>query len=88
VRMQQPGEWSPLGDSEVWIDPENGRVVGRVDGLKRGGGQRVFNGFYPVHTAGFGGRLYDLFALLSGLAAGALGAYGLWSFVLKPRKRA
>lgn len=87
VRLKQPGEWAPDGNTEVWIDAETGRLIGQSDGMKLGGGQRLFNGFYPVHTASFGGRLYDLFALLSGLALTALGVFGLWSFVVKPRRR-
>lgn len=87
IRLKQPGEWAADGHTEVWIDPVTSQVIGGVDALKLGAGQKLFDGFHPVHAASFGGRLYDLFAVLAGLATAALGAYGLWSFLLKPRRR-
>lgn len=87
VRMRQPGEWTPDGRTTVLIDPSTSRVIGSVDAQALGQGRRVNNAIYPVHTAYVGGALYDAVTALSGLALALLGGFGLWSFLIKPRRR-
>lgn len=87
VRLKQPGEWTPDGRTTVLIDPSTSRVTGVVDPQKLGRGLRLNNALYPVHVAAVGGRIVDGITALSGLALAAMGALGLWAFVIKPRRR-
>lgn len=87
VKVRQPGEWPAEGETEVLIDPATSEVLGVKDAGDLGRGYRVFNGLWPLHTAVVGGRLFDALAALSGLALAALGGVGLWSFVVKPRRK-
>lgn len=87
VRLRQPGEWRADGATEVLIDPATSRVQGVINPRALGTGERVNAALLPLHTAAVGGRLYDAAAFLSGLALAALGFFGLWSFLLKPRRR-
>lgn len=88
VRMRQPGEWHPNGRSQVMIDPATSRVVRALDSRALAPGMRAYNTFYPLHAASIGGRLYDALIFASGLALASLGGFGLWSFLVKPRRRA
>ena len=90
VRFRQPGEWAADGNTDVWIDPSTNRVVGGVDGLKRGGGDKLFNALLPLHAGRNGAPFYDLFVGLSGVALTLLGLYGLFAFLqvrLAPRRK-
>ncbi len=87
IRMKQPGEWTPDGQTKVLIDPFNSQVLGVIDPLKAGRGQQLNGAIYPIHTAAVGGRFYDAAAFLSGLAMAGLGVLGLWSFIVKPRRQ-
>ncbi len=87
IRMKQPGEWTPDGATKVLIDPVNSQVLGVVDAQTLSRGRRLNGAIYPLHTAYVGGRAYDALAFASGLAMAALGALGLWSFIIKPRRR-
>jgi uncharacterized iron-regulated membrane protein len=87
VRLRQPGEWHPNGRTMVAIDPATSQVVQTLDSGKLAPGLRAYNAFYPLHAAAVGGRLYDAAIFASGLALAALGGFGLWSFLIKPRRR-
>ena len=43
--------------------------------------------FYPLHSAGLGGRLYDVFTAFTGLALTLLGLVGTWTFLKRPPRR-
>ena len=87
VRMRQPGEWTPYGNTEVLIDPRSNTVMGVRDAMAATRAVRLYNGLYPLHTAKVGGRAYDALTVLAGLAMVGLGVLGLWSFLIKPRGR-
>jgi uncharacterized iron-regulated membrane protein len=87
VKLRQPGELPIDGETEVLIDPVTSLVQGVKDSKPLGKGLRLYNDLWPIHTAAIGGRLYDLFALLSGLALAGLGVIGLWSFLVKQLRR-
>jgi uncharacterized iron-regulated membrane protein len=87
VRMRQPGEWSADGHTSVLIDPSTGRSVGSIDPMVLARGKRLNDALLPIHAAQVGGRLYDLVTAFSGLALAGLGGLGLWSFLIKPRRR-
>jgi uncharacterized iron-regulated membrane protein len=86
--MRQPGEWHPNGRTVVTIDPATSRVVRVLDSRALAPGLRAYNSFYPLHAASIGGRAYDGVIFASGLALAGLGGAGLWSFLIKPRRRA
>ncbi|HEY9216712.1 MAG TPA: PepSY domain-containing protein, partial [Phenylobacterium sp.] len=85
--LKRPGEWHPNGRTRVRIDPASGAVLAADDAEALGRGMRLANAVYPLHAAAVGGRAYDLLTFFTGLAVTALGAFGLWSFLLKPRGR-
>lgn len=87
IRMKLPSEWHPNGRTVVKIDPETSMVLEAISAESLGTAARISNGIYPVHAAFVGGRLYDLVTFLSGLALAGMGGFGLWSFVIKPRKK-
>lgn len=87
VKMRQPGELPSEGETEVLIDPSTSRVLGVKDARAFPPGLRLFADLWPLHTAAIGGRLYDALGVLSGLALAGLGGLGLWSFLIKPRRR-
>ncbi len=87
VRLRQPEEWHPNGRTVVAIDPATSRVLRVDDAQSWGGGQRLYNTLYPLHAAAVGGRLYDALIALTGLALASLGGFGLWSFLITPRRR-
>lgn len=88
VRLAQPGEWLEPDQAVVLIDPATSDVLFSADREGMPAGMVVQRAFDPIHAATVGGRLYDALAALSGLALAGLGGLGLWSFVIKPRRRA
>lgn len=87
VRLKQPGEWRSDGGTTVLIDPSTSTVRGVINPRLLGPGFRLNSALHPLHAATVGGRLYDLAAFLSGLSLAMLGFVGLWSFLLKPRRK-
>jgi uncharacterized iron-regulated membrane protein len=85
VRMRQPAEWHPNGRTLVWINSNNGQILGTVDALKLKPAQSVFNAVYPLHAAkvgnGITGRTLDVMSALTGLALASLGLIGAFSFL-------
>jgi uncharacterized iron-regulated membrane protein len=81
VRLQQPGAWSRLGDSWVYIDAAEGFMDVKIDAARRGWGARLLEALYPIHTARMENLLYKLYATLAGLALTVLGAFGFCAFV-------
>lgn len=89
VRLRQPGEFPPDGETEVLIDPSTSNVLGVKDASPLGKGLRLYAAILPTHTAQVGGRAFDALTVLTGLALAGLGGFGLWSFTihhLRPRK--
>jgi uncharacterized iron-regulated membrane protein len=85
VRMKTPDQWTPYGNTEVLIDPRSSTLMGVQSPPPKW--MRLYNGLYPLHTGKVGGWLYKGLTALSGLALAALGVFGLWSFLIKPRRR-
>ena len=86
VRLRQPMEWHQNGRTYVYVDPATSRAVGVNDAQKLSRGERAYNAIYPIHSAGVGGRLYDLFSIFSGVALTALGCVGVWTFAVRQRR--
>jgi uncharacterized iron-regulated membrane protein len=87
VRMKLPLEWHPNGRTVVKIDPADESVLEATSAQTLGTAARLANALYPVHAAYIGGRAYDLLTFASGLALAGMGGFGLWSFLVKPRRR-
>jgi len=87
ILMRQPGEWNPEGKTKVVINPATSAVLGTVDAKALSKGRRYYAALYPIHTATAGGLAYRILALLSGFAMAALGVFGLWAFLVKPKRR-
>lgn len=85
IRFQQPGAWSRLGDSWVYIDAAEGFMDVKIDAARRGWGARLLETFYPIHTARMDNLLYKFYATAVGLALTALGAFGFGAFVQRFR---
>lgn len=67
IRARAPGEWHPVGRSQVWLDPYRAQVLGAVDATAEGGGARISNAVYPLHAGSVGGLAGTLLVLLCGL---------------------
>lgn len=87
LRLRQPGEWHQNGRTYVLMDPATNLPLAVRDGHALSRADRAFNALYPLHSAGIGGRLYDLLSFLTGLALSVLGLVGTWTFLRKPRRR-
>ena len=87
LRLRQPAEWHQNGRTYVFMDPATNLPAGTVDGMALSRADRIFNALYPLHSAGIGGRLYDLLSFLTGLALTVLGLAGTWTFLRKPRRK-
>lgn len=87
IRMKLPAEWHPNGRTVVKIDPATSTVLEATSAQSLGTAARISNAIYPIHAAFVGGRAYDVVTFLSGLALAGMGGFGLWSFVVKPRKK-
>ena len=87
IRMRQRMEWHQNGRTYVYIDPSTNRAVGYNDAQELSRSDRAYNAIYPLHSAGVGGRLYDLLSALSGLALSVLGCGGLWTFCIRQHRR-
>lgn len=83
IHLQRPGEWHPLGRSEVYIDGAEGWMDLRIDAQTLPLGERVFNGLYPVHTARLG-ILYKILISATGASLTTLGCLGLVAFLRRP----
>ena len=87
LRVRREAEWHQNGRTYLYFNPATDALVGAQDALKLDTRERVFNTFYPLHSAGVGGRLYDLVSFASGLVLAALGCIGCWTFLTKKRRR-
>ncbi len=85
IRLQQPGAWSRLGDSWVYIEAAEGYMDVKIDAARRGWGARLLEALYPVHTARMENLLYKLYATLAGVALTLLGAFGFCAFMQRFR---
>jgi uncharacterized iron-regulated membrane protein len=87
IRLRQPGEWHSNGRTLIYIDPATSKIKGLVDSNHLGGGERLWNAVWPLHAAkigsGFSGRIVDIATALTGIGLAALGAYGMWAFLLR-----
>jgi uncharacterized iron-regulated membrane protein len=81
IRLQQRGGWTRQGDSQVYIDGAEGYMDIRIDATQLPPEERFYNALYPLHTAGFGNRVYDVVVFLTGAAITALGVLGFWAFL-------
>ncbi|MBI1399305.1 PepSY-associated TM helix domain-containing protein [Hyphomonas sp.] len=87
LRLRNPEEWHPNGRTYVLLDPATSLPLATRDGRAMNRADRLYNSFYPLHSAGLGGRLYDVFTALTGLALTLLGLVGTWTFLKRPPRR-
>lgn len=87
IRARAPGEWHPVGRSQVWIDPRGAQVLGAVDATSEGTGTRVSNAIYPLHAGSVGGLAGKLLVLLSGLLPPFFLVTGFLSWRARQRRR-
>lgn len=67
VRAQAPGEWHPVGRSELRIDPYTARVLTVTDATRAATGARAANGLYPLHAGAVGGWAWRLLVAFAGV---------------------
>ncbi len=88
VNLSRPGEPSRrFPRTNIWLDPHDGRIVARRDGLAGSAGDTVLNWLHPVHggeAAGLAGRWL---VFLSGLAPAALLLTGWLRWRTRPSHR-
>lgn len=67
IRARSPGEWHPVGRSQIWIDPRRMQVLATRDASIDGLGARTSNTIYPLHAGSVGGLIGAWLVLLAGL---------------------
>ena len=60
IRARGPREWNAVGRSAVVIDPYSATVLSVYDAQAQGGGARLIDKLYPVHTGQVGGVPWQL----------------------------
>jgi uncharacterized iron-regulated membrane protein len=80
IGLQQPGDWSPLGMSRVYIDADLGYMDIRIDSRQLPVTERSLNLAYPLHTGTVGGIAYKLWLTFLGFGTCWLVSIGMWSY--------
>lgn len=86
INMRAGGDWTPEGDTLVFVDGR-GSVVGVSPGAERTVGTRLYASLKALHTGDYGGGPGRLGAGALGIGMSVLGGFGLWSFAIGPRVR-
>lgn len=87
VRLRQPGDIHPNGNSVVEIDPVRGTVLRLTPYTRLSRTARLRAWLYAVHTGSVGGLPWRLTTLLAGLGLAGFGASGVWQWASRRRKR-
>ncbi|MEM8684790.1 MAG: PepSY-associated TM helix domain-containing protein [Pseudomonadota bacterium] len=87
IRLRQNGEWHQNGRSLVYIDPATSEVLKTRDATLLSRGERATNAIYPIHSAGVGGRVYDVVAATTGLSLAALSLFAAWTYIKRLKRR-
>jgi uncharacterized iron-regulated membrane protein len=87
IRDRAPGEWHPVGRSQVWLDPYRAQVLGVVNASTEGTGARISNAIYPLHAGSVGGPLGKLLVLACGLLPPFFLVTGLLFWRARTRRR-
>jgi len=85
IRAQMPGEWHPNGRSLVFVNANDGTVLGRYDASRQRAGSRTADAIYPLHIGAIGGIGYRLAVTFAGLLPSFLLVTG---FLFWRRRRA
>lgn len=87
VRLKQDEELHPNGRTIVRIDPNSSTILAIQDALQLPAAERLYNMFYPLHSArigsGIAGRFYDIVIAATGLALSFLALLGAYSYLHK-----
>jgi len=60
IRARGPQEWNAVGRSAVVVDPYSAQVLSVYDAQTQGGGARLIDKIYPVHSGQVGGVPWQL----------------------------
>ncbi|SDE74023.1 PepSY-associated TM helix domain-containing protein [Kordiimonas lacus] len=78
IRLLQAGELRRLyGETTVYVDAQDGKVLKAYDALALPVGQRFLNSFYGIHTGGTFGLIGRLLSIITGLWLLAMMVFGL-----------
>lgn len=80
VRMRQPWEWQPNGNTMLCFSPRTMRPVAMRDPARSSAPARFYALLYPLHAARVGGLGYRIVMTMSGLALAMLGTFAIWTF--------
>jgi uncharacterized iron-regulated membrane protein len=73
-----PDDPHPNGLSSVWLDPNDGTVLGAMRWNHLDPGARAVAVIYPLHTGELGGMALEALVAMGGVVLGGLGVTGLW----------
>lgn len=76
-RARSPGEWHPVGRSQVYVDTHDGRVLAAHDAAAQAAGARASEALYPLHIGAVGGVFYRVCVAFAGLLPAFLFATGV-----------
>jgi uncharacterized iron-regulated membrane protein len=87
IRARAPGEWHPVGRSQVWLDPYHAQVLGAADASADDTGARISNAIYPLHAGSVGGPLGKLLVIACGLLPSFFLVTGVLFWRARTRRR-
>lgn len=80
IRLKQPEELTPNGQTQLWFDPLTGELVESRSATEVPLGLRVNSFVYPVHAAKLNSTTYQVFISLTGVVVALLGSLVVWRF--------
>lgn len=67
IRARGPAEWNAVGRSVIVVDPYTATVLSVYDAQTQGGGAKLVDKIYPVHSGGVGGLPWQLMIAVTGV---------------------
>tara|TARA_B100001939_G_scaffold338664_1_gene344515 strand:- start:665 stop:1777 length:1113 start_codon:yes stop_codon:yes gene_type:complete len=86
-RLKNASEWLPNGRNYIHFSKTTGQIVFLKDARTAPRSQRIFDSFYPLHSAAIGGVILDVLIVLSGLGLTYISGTGLYSWLHKKLKK-
>lgn len=78
ARLRYPGEWHPLGNSTVLLDPATAEVLAAYDLAEAGAGHYTLDHLYPLHIGAYGGTATRALHFIAALLPAGLFGTGLY----------
>lgn len=90
-RFKQNSELHANGRTILYYSPKQSKIIGIIDAQKLDKTTRIYNAFYPLHSARMDNIIYKSIITLSGIVLvflSGLSAYSYWKKIFNSRKLA